>query len=297
MALNMKNRSRHNAFTLIELLVVIAIIAILIALLVPAVQKVREASNRTRCGNNLKQIGLACHSHLDNHKIYPTGGHHWSSPRTKVNGQPAVAPVQDWGWHYQILPYLEQQDAWSLASDSAVVRVAIPVYFCPTRRAPMLINNRAMVDYSGNNGESKGWVDSAHVQNGVLNQSRIYPGPDPRFFTIDTKKITDGTSNTLLAGEKRLNVYFLGSAQSDDNEGFACGWDHDVLRWSSGAPQPDIRDSTVGVYGSGRFGSSHPGGLNMVFADGAVRFLNFDIDATTFRYLGIRNDEKNVRVD
>src|SRR5271163_3211032 len=98
---NIRQRARAG-FTLIELLVVIAIIAILIALLVPAVQKVRAAAARTQCINNLKQMGLACHSYHNNNKILPPGWY------TSLVAGTTTAPSPGWSWGVGILPYIDQ---------------------------------------------------------------------------------------------------------------------------------------------------------------------------------------------
>src|SRR5438552_11078643 len=94
---------RHRGFTLIELLVVIAIIAVLVGLLLPAIQKVREAANRIKCANNLKQLGLACHMFHDSHRLFPAA-------------LDTVSAGAWLGWFGQLLPYVEQDNLYTLAT-------------------------------------------------------------------------------------------------------------------------------------------------------------------------------------
>jgi prepilin-type N-terminal cleavage/methylation domain-containing protein len=125
-------QTRRTAFTLAELLVAIAIIGILISLLLPAVQAAREAARRTSCRNNLRQIGVAVHLHSDSCRYLPTSGNNGTITAVIDSSH----PFQQAGMFYQILPFLEQINA-AKSNVQVAAAMAVPAYFCPTRRAPV----------------------------------------------------------------------------------------------------------------------------------------------------------------
>src|SRR5262245_14392877 len=152
---------RRRAFTLVELLVVIAIIGILVALLLPAVQYARESARRTQCQNNLRQIGLAVHSHVDHTKYLPTGGTTpWPVLADFVNQSTGVVNGPDrqgFSWPFQILPYFEQSPIQNQRDPNfnwantqfRMESSPIPSYYCPSRRNPTRQANRYLLDYAG----------------------------------------------------------------------------------------------------------------------------------------------------
>jgi len=236
-------------------LVVIAIIAILIGLLLPAVQKVREAAARIQCSNNLKQFGIAFHAHHDTLNAFPSGGTTWANqPTFTAPGQPAGQPNQLAGWGFQILPYIEQNNVYKGAGGTttdacAIVAMSTPIktFFCPARRSPQVFTTGSWYGAPGTYGHAQTDYAASNLdQTGVVAYG--YAG-------LRMADISDGTSNTLMVADKRLNVAAIGNFQGDDNEGYTSGWDHDTVRYT-GTSFPPAYDTTSGD-GCQRFGSSH----------------------------------------
>ena len=282
----------RSGFTLVELLVVIAIIGILVGLTLPAVEYARESARRAECANNLKQIGLAFFNHHSSLKVYPDGGYTPSCTRSQDAGVPKITPNQDWGWLYQILPYIEQQSLWSDPDDFTIQKTPVKGFFCPSRRKPMTVGSgaamRAVNDYAGNGGLYSGtgfaWGDG--LTGGVL----VRRGYGQQ---ITSANINDGTSNTILVGEKRLDRRAIGSLQCDDNEGHTSGWDWDIIRWGNSPTLPDRIDTpeVCELF----FGSAHAGGVNFVFCDGSIKIISYDVDQKVFEYGCNRYDGNSVK--
>jgi prepilin-type N-terminal cleavage/methylation domain-containing protein/prepilin-type processing-associated H-X9-DG protein len=254
------------AFTLIELLVVLAIIATLVGLLLPAVHQVREAANRARCQNNLRQLGLALYHYHDSRGTFPYASN----------------------WIRPLLPFIEK-------TGNVVPNHTLELATCPSDpRAPNFrtadsIHGWALTSYPAVSG--KGTADGT----GILAFTR-----HPTRLT----DITDGTSNTVMLGERppsppvlsfwgrwSQGIYHtsLGAANMVPIDGTMSG----------GGPQGNVRCPVPGPYyfqpghiashcDTRHFWSLHPGGGNFVFGDGATRFLAYKVGPTLLPKLATR---------
>lgn len=284
-----------RGFTLVELLVVIAIIGILIGMLLPAVQQVREAARRVDCSNKSRQLGLAVLNFESANQELPPG---WLADSNDPISDPG------WGWTASLLPFLEADPLFQLIDfDRAVgeprhediVQTVLPTLLCTSDPADEVLDislddvPTPVGDGSGNSNTSTSQRLVARSNfSGVFGTLRTGTGSnsgtrdpfegDGLFFgnsEVKIRDIIDGTSNTMMIGERR-------------NDFGTIVWSGVILT----VPEPIVRVvGTADLQPNSdedsieTFRSYHPGGINVTMGDGSTQFINDEIDSDVYRGL------------
>ncbi len=320
------SKKKFKAFTLVELLVVIAIIGILVGMMLPAVQMVRESARQTQCLNRLRQIGLATMMFDDTHQAFPPARlypkKYASAPLDAGSDQPSwlvrILP------YLEQQAFFEQFDLSGSYKNqpTEAVQQALAAFVCPSRRstdnalAPDSTENVFVVapcgcggfvevdvvggatgDYAGNHGDlSPGSIGAATDYyyggngTGVIISSQAKRTGESHLTWVDRigfRNITDGSSNTALAGELHVSPENLNSIPF--NGPIYNGEDLAAFTRVGG---PGVRILSGGEEGNSilGFGSWHPGTCNFVYADGSTKAVDNDIDTMTLGQICNRSD-------
>jgi prepilin-type N-terminal cleavage/methylation domain-containing protein/prepilin-type processing-associated H-X9-DG protein len=274
---------RQAGFTLIELIVSIAVVGVLAALLIPAVQASRDAARRTACKNQLRQLGLALHMYHEVHRCFPPGSY--------VMG-PSFPMQTGWGWGAMLLPYIEQNAMYTqinfelgtgLGNNLQLIAQPISLFRCPSEICADTISCTPL-------GEPTFQIASGNYcgSEGILNS----------MSSVRIAQITDGTSQTLMLGER------LVQPGGPTSLAFTSAWCGQIAF----ADEYDLRsvpyllpDPNHPINGSPTdplcFGSRHPLGANFVLADGSCLFLNNSIDSQVFTALGTPDGGEAVNAE
>ncbi|WP_406698964.1 DUF1559 domain-containing protein [Singulisphaera sp. Ch08] len=320
-------RRVRSAFTLIELLVVIAIIGVLVGLLLPAVQAARESARRMQCTNQLKQLALGMHNFNNSFNRFPPGEvstkaadmeryGSWPTNESAMHQVPAIL----------VLPYVEEpavaslwekfrqykldggtltQDTWPAPQREALAAQPVNHLNCPSSTVPRLCEWDGGVYFTSSTTYGYNW---GTTMKGQTNSTGAYVA-DGTFHTNSRTSfatITDGSSNTLLVGERDISERNWGAvygstayrdlgawAQCGKGFGWTSGLTYAPLNYRftdsvklnppTGAVKTEMSNKRIHA-----FGSQHPGGANFAFGDGSVRFLRDSINHAVFQSLSTR---------
>jgi prepilin-type N-terminal cleavage/methylation domain-containing protein len=318
------NSKKHRGFTLVELLVVIAIIGVLVGLLLPAIQAAREAARRSQCLNNLRQLGIAILLHENAKKKFPAGVHIFQRDPGGGHG-PA-----SFGWGGLSLPYIEQSNLgqqyeaianypdynWQTTANAGELsKTSLPFFMCPSDvMSP--INNY----YNGGKdpfGKSNyvGLAGAYGAQDGSPTNPMRFVSPedleyDPPFIDsmrrimggtlgvflagpgTEIRQIVDGTSNTLMVGERS------GLAEAEPTNSAAppaAYWTGAIrTRWVNSTLSNIRNEGAFLINGTNKYGTSslHQGGAQFTHADGSALFISEDVDGELWQALGTRAGEE-----
>ena len=310
---------RRSGYTLIELLVVIAIVAVLIGLLLPAVQKVRDAANRAKCQNNLKQIGLALHGYHDANGAFP-------SCTWVVIASPQSATT-NWSWH--LLPFLEQDNLrrsidigvglgganWQ-AINGPAFRTIVPSYQCPSdggvvTQPAKSTTGYAICNYAGCFSPDGTIVERSVAPASVLNEvygatAGLNPATRIALFNINVKRsiasVTDGVSNTVFVSEL-VGGDFRGIVSHIHGVAYThhvtpnstipdATWSNSDCESRRNAPC-DGRGVAWGLIDIAAR-SNHTGGVNCLLGDGSVRFVGNGVNLSVWQAVASINAGETV---